>query len=105
MLEPSDNIFDDEMEVLLGNEPDRIMGIWLADAENEEQRREHAASLKGSSFQFDKLRRLLKMMYRSSQEQKEKINQPNWKERVAYEMGYQKALRDVYRLVPKTTKE
>ena len=105
MLDPSENIFDDEMEILVGKEPDRIMGLWLTDAENEEERRSHAQTLQASSFQFDKLRRLLKQMYRSSQEHKEKLDSPNWKDRVAYEMGYQKALRDVYRLVPKTRKE
>ena len=105
MLDPSDNIFETEIEVLIERDKGRLMGHWLQHCSTEEERAEFAALLRNSHAQFDVLRNILIQMYQSAQNQKENLMNPNFKDRVAFEMGYQKALRDVYRLVPKTPKE
>lgn len=104
-LEAVKDIFMDELDVLLEEDKTVLLGLWTQEASTEEEKKEIASTLRNSGYQFDKLRLILRQIYRKSNESKEKIGNPNFSERVAYEMGYQKAIRDVYRLIPKTTKE
>ena len=82
-----------------------LTSLWTKDATDDEERVKIATTLKNSGYQFDKLRDILKGMYREAQKRQEHISNPNWRDAAAYELGYKKALRDVYRLIPKTTKE
>lgn len=104
-LEFSDSLLEHEMEVLMEKDNVSLVSLWTKGAETDEERNEIASTLKNSGYQFDKLRDILRGMYREAQGRQEHVSNPGWRDAVAYELGYKKALRDVYRLLPKTTKE
>lgn len=104
-MELGPDLMEDELEILLEGDLMTLLGVWTREAKSDEERAKIATTLRNSGFQFDRLRTILRQMYRTAQENKEKVSNPNWRDRVAYELGYQKAIRDIYRLIPKTTKE
>lgn len=101
----SGDLLKEEMDVLMERDNVPLVGLWTKGATSDEERNEIATTLLNSGYQFDKLRSILKGMYREAQAREEKVSNPNWRDTAAYELGYKKALRDVYRLLPKTTKE
>jgi hypothetical protein len=101
----SGDLLKEEMDVLMERDNIPLVGLWTQGADTDEERGEIARTLMNSGYQFDRLRNILKAMYREAQSREEKVSNPNWRDTAAYELGYKKALRDVYRLLPKTTKE
>ena len=101
----SGDLLKEEMDVLMERDNIPLVGLWTQGADTDEERGEIARTLMNSGYQFDRLRNILKGMYREAQSREEKVSTPNWRDTAAYELGYKKALRDVYRLLPKTTKE
>lgn len=101
-LELSESILEKELDVLLEGDHARLLAIWL---QGEEDKAKVTQTLLNSGFQFDRLRRILRQLYREAQHKSEDITSENWKDALPYHMGYKKALRDVYRLIPKTTQE
>lgn len=104
-LQFSENLLKEEMAVLMEKDNIGLVGLWTQGAKDDDERKEIATTLMNSGYQFDRLRNILKGMYREAQAREEKISNPNWRDTAAYELGYKKALRDIYRLIPKTTKE
>jgi hypothetical protein len=98
------NLLNDELDLLTEEDKIAMSSLWLA-GEAPEKREEVINTLRNSGYQFDKLRVILRRMYREAQKREEAIEAPNWRDRAAYNMGYKKALRDIYALIPKTTQE
>ena len=80
---------------------------WVAGIKDEKEKKEFKEMLAHSGKVFGKLRTIIKEMYTQAQFKAERglMESPNWAENVAFQMGYQRALRDVYSRLPKTTKE
>ena len=104
-LELSESLLDTEIEDLLEDDRTKLVGRWLQEESTPEDKEKTVQMLRNSVTQFDKLRRILKQMYREAQAKEENFGAPNWRDHAAYQLGYKKALRDVYRLIPKTVKE
>lgn len=101
----SEDLLKVEMDVLMERDNIPLVSLWTQGATSDEERGEIARTLMNSGYQFDRLKIILKGMYREAQSRGEHVSSPNWRDSAAYELGYKKALRDVYRLLPKTTKE
>jgi hypothetical protein len=104
-LELSESLFEKELDVLLEGDQAKLVGLWLQADTTQEDKQKSAQTLRNSGWQFDRMKRILKQMYREAQGREENFNSPNWRDHAAFQLGYKKALRDVYRLIPKTTKE
>lgn len=58
--------------------------------------------LRHSGAQFDRLGSIIKGLYRTSRSRERDLSNPNWPHLAAKELGYQEALLDLYRILPKT---
>ena len=102
-LDPSDNLLHNEMSLLLERDKMRLTNAWTKDCKTEEERIKCAQTLANSGYQFDKLRGILKDMYREAQRNEEERMGKG--DDYVYATAYKKAIRDIYSLIPKTTKE
>lgn len=74
---------------------------WTRDCTDAEDKAQLIDLLQRSERQFDILRRLLEEKYAESRARQEDFNRADIKGNIVAETGYQKALRDVYRLLPR----
>jgi hypothetical protein len=74
--------------------------MWFRGLDESERARMHDI-LKGSSTTFDRLRELIKGLYRTSHHDTTDMSSPNWALNMARHEGYKEALRDIHKLLPR----
>ena len=81
-----------------------LAGLWLREipASDKEKREEMKRALFASDLQFRNLRRIITEMARVAEADQHDLTKPNWELRLARSMGYQRALQEVYRMLPRT---
>jgi hypothetical protein len=99
----SGNLFDEEIELLL-EENGGLSGLWTRNLKGEEKE-ERVRTLMNSGYQFNLMKDILRSMYKKAALDSERVDGPMWQDRAAFELGYKKALRDVYAIIPKTRGE
>jgi hypothetical protein len=99
-LKSSGNLFDQEIELLL-NRKTGLSSLWTQGVTGDEKEK-RVQTLMNSGYQFDLLRDILESMYRKAALDAEQIDSPYWKDRAAFQLGYKKALRDIYHIIPQT---
>lgn len=77
-----------------------ITSVWLAEAQNPKDRKDLADTLRHSDIQFRNMRRVVRGLFSQRQDAMYKTETFD-----RFDLGYQSALRDVYKLIPKTRSE
>jgi len=80
----------------------RLSSKWFTNyRQDEEEATKYEERLLSSTELFDSLRDILDGLKRDSKARENKLGNPNWGELLKRENGYQKALEDLYQILPK----
>jgi len=92
----------DKFKALVAKDSSGLSTMWLRGQKSQADKEALRKLLEHSDTQFSTLRSILEAMWREADTRTTDISNPNWKDVVAFETGYKKALLDVYKLVPAT---
>lgn len=97
-MEPGPDLQDIELSVMIDGDKIDIATAWTRGLD-ESKKKDMIDVLRNSNIQFDALRKILEKLYRECI-----LRQENGA-RYEFELGYNRAIRDVYRLIPGTKGE